>query len=622
MNTNNNDRYGSAALGDRNAGFRRRDIVVPLLIALGLVVLSRISFLWFHALAELFAIVVGISLYLIASRSYVFTRNGYLLFLAQGFFWAALIDLVHTLAYAGMGLIPGNDPNSATQLWLLARALEASTLLLGVHYLESEAPPRWSFAGFGAIALGGIAAIFAGLAPAAFVVGQGLTPFKIAGEYVIIAMLAGASLRLYLRRARLDRELYSLMLGVFSLTMLSEFAFTIYVGVYDISNLVGHIFKFWAFWLLLLAITRRMLAQPFRMLSRQAHTFDHMPMPVLLTDASGIIQSCNAAARALHAGGGIGASLHDVWHPPGLGRAQCPVCRALENGETVDTELHDAATGRWAAIQLHPVAREGTVTGFVCVHSDVTEEHNAQARLIQAEKMEALGQLTSGLAHDFNNMIGAISGAHELLARQVGDNEKARRHLDLARRATERAAGVTRSLLAVARKQVLAPRAVAIESAIGEIMPLLRQTAGDGIAVEQSADPECAGVLAHIDPSGLDNALLNLVINARDAMPHGGTIRIRAQVLETDEPGSHAADLKPGRYLVVSVSDTGSGMPPEVLARAFDPFFTTKAPGKGTGLGLPMVYGYARQSGGTATLASIPGQGTTVSLFLPAISAD
>lgn len=597
-------------------------LIVPLIAALGLVILSRFSFLWFHTLAELFAVVVGVSLYVIASQSHAFSRNGFLLFLAQGFFWAAGVDAIHTMAYSGMGLVVGDDPNPATQLWLLARAIEAVTLLLAPRYLGGRDNPPWSFAALGAIACLGTTLALAGWLPAVFIPGQGLAPGKITAEYAIIGLLAAAGWHLHRRRALLDAALYRILLGIIGLTVLSEFAFTVYVSVYGLSNLIGHIFKFWAFWLLLLAISRWMLAHPFRLLSRNAHSFDIVPMPVLLLDNDGTIQSCNEAARRERPDGGIGQPLHEAWHPGTLPRAECPVCQALAADRDIEVDLLDPERTQWSSVRLQPIRQEGIAQGFVCAVTDVTRHRNAEERLMQAEKMEAIGQLTGGLAHDFNNLLGIVLGGLDLLGQRLGDDEKARRHHDLALRAARRAAEVTKSLLAVARKQALEPRNLDINATLAELMPLMRQSAGKGIAIEALACTGCAGLQARVDPAGLGSALLNLVINARDAMPAGGSLRIETRLLghAAGDPGG-PADLPAGRYIVLGVSDNGCGMAPEVAARAFEPFYTTKEKGKGTGLGLAMVYGFARQSGGTATLYSQPRIGTTVRIYLPAVGA-
>ncbi|MDO8930832.1 MAG: ATP-binding protein, partial [Rhodocyclaceae bacterium] len=248
----------------------------------------------------------------------------------------------------------------------------------------------------------------------------------------------------------------------------------------------------------------------------------------------------------------------------------------------------------------------------------------AEERLAQAEKLELIGRMTGGLAHDFNNLMGMVLGGLGLLAKRLPDDEKARRHFAIAEQAARRATEVTKSLLAVARKQPLEPRVVGVRGAIAEMLPLLRQSAGNAIEVVETHCAACTAdegrcSRALVDPAGLANAVLNLVINAKDAMPDGGEIRIDT---ESRDLAAGAAGLPPelpaGRYVVASVADTGTGMPPAVAARAFEPFFTTKEVGKGTGLGLAMVYGFARQSGGTATIDSRPGSGTTIRIYLPA----
>jgi len=244
-------------------------------------------------------------------------------------------------------------------------------------------------------------------------------------------------------------------------------------------------------------------------------------------------------------------------------------------------------------------------------------------RLFEAQKLEAVGQLTGGLAHDFNNLLGIILGNLDLLEPLLAHDSQALRYRSLAWRAAKRGAQITKSLLAIARKQTLEPRRVSVADALAEMMPLISQSLGGRISLTNScADGRCQNVVAYVDPGGLGNAVLNLVVNARDAMPEGGALHIGLAMQEVgpEQPGV-PADLTPGRYVVLSVSDTGTGMAEPVAARAFEPFFTTKERGQGTGLGLAMVYGFSRQSGGTATIASEPGIGTTVRLYLPAVGS-
>jgi CheY-like chemotaxis protein len=222
--------------------------------------------------------------------------------------------------------------------------------------------------------------------------------------------------------------------------------------------------------------------------------------------------------------------------------------------------------------------------------------------------MEALGQLTGGIAHDFNNLLTVVVGGLDLIAKREAD-PKLKRYAQNALEAAERGARLTAQLLAFSRVQRLEVRPTYVTPLIENMRPLLRNVLGPGIEKEFRLDGELIPVLA--EPTQLELAVLNLAINARDAMPDGGRLTFRTERLAI----AGDSELEDGDYLALSISDTGTGMPPHVIERAFEPFFTTKEVGRGTGLGLSMVYGVARQSGGTARISSTPGAGTTVTLF-------
>jgi nitrogen-specific signal transduction histidine kinase len=270
--------------------------------------------------------------------------------------------------------------------------------------------------------------------------------------------------------------------------------------------------------------------------------------------------------------------------------------------------------------------REGTPTAFLDVSvqpvkddsgkiiyllfeaRDVTDLKAAQEQLRQSQKMEALGQLTGGIAHDFNNLLTVVVGGLDLLSKRIED-EKLSRYATNALTAAERGARLTAQLLAFSRVQRLEVRPTNIAPLIQNMRPLLKNVLGPGIEKRFELDEEMLPVLA--DPTQVEVAVLNLAINARDAMPTGGVLSFVAHPVDIrGEP-----DLEDGRYMELCISDTGVGMTPEVRERAFEPFFTTKEVGKGTGLGLSMVYGMAKQSGGIARIESEPGKGTAVRLF-------
>ena len=258
---------------------------------------------------------------------------------------------------------------------------------------------------------------------------------------------------------------------------------------------------------------------------------------------------------------------------------------------------------------IQPIRDEaGTIIYLLAEARDITELKGAQEQLRQSQKMEALGQLTGGIAHDFNNLLTVVVGGLDLIARQVTD-ERLKRYAANALTAAERGARLTAQLLAFSRVQRLEVKPTLVAPLIEAMRPLLRNVLGPEIVKKFLLDEALMPVMA--DPTQLELAVLNLAINARDAMPDGGILSFATTPVRV----TGDAELDDGDYIELSVSDTGTGMPPDVLARAFDPFFTTKEVGKGTGLGLSMVYGVARQSGGTARIDSEVGAGTTIRLY-------
>ena len=251
------------------------------------------------------------------------------------------------------------------------------------------------------------------------------------------------------------------------------------------------------------------------------------------------------------------------------------------------------------------------------VAARTTELMQSEAALRQSQKMEAVGQLTGGLAHDFNNLLTGIAGSLELLKARVaqGRLDDVDRYFGAAQSSTSRATALTHRLLAFSRRQTLEPKPTDVNRLVAGMADLIRRTVGPAVAVEVAGPADLWSTL--VDPSQLENALLNLCINARDAMPDGGRLAIDTDNRWLDERTARPRDLPPGHYVSLCVSDTGTGMTPEVAAKAFDPFFTTKPIGQGTGLGLSMIYGFAQQSGGQVRIHSEPGRGTTVRLCLP-----
>ncbi|HEY6644989.1 hybrid sensor histidine kinase/response regulator [Povalibacter sp.] len=296
--------------------------------------------------------------------------------------------------------------------------------------------------------------------------------------------------------------------------------------------------------------------------------------------------------------------------------------RAALQGQTVESHGQlRGPTGQFVDMEsvfLPHVDEGGEILGCFVAARDVTERKQLEAELRQSQKMEVVGRLTGGIAHDFNNLLAVIIGNMQLLTRGLHDQPRLQRQAETSMKAAMRGADLTRRLLAFARQQVLEPRVVELRSLIGGMYELLRRSMTGDIDVRLVSASDVWPV--KIDPGQLENAVLNLAINARDAMPGGGAIIIRTRnesVAAAVAESAGTQSMPPGDYAVLEVIDTGQGMSQETLKRAFEPFFTTKDIGKGSGLGLPMVYGFVRQSGGHVHIDSAEGKGTKVQLFLP-----
>jgi len=321
---------------------------------------------------------------------------------------------------------------------------------------------------------------------------------------------------------------------------------------------------------------------------------------------------------------GIGAVISVPLMRDGTLRAMLFVNAAVPRAWTPDEVrlVEDVAALVWDAVErarAEANLRELNATLEARVEERTAELRRAEDALRQAQKMEAVGQLTGGIAHDFNNLLTGITGALELLQRRVGEGRYGEigRFASVATTSANRAAALTQRLLAFARRQPLDPKPVAANRLVADMEDLLRRTLGPGIALEMVLSGGLWGTLC--DPNQLESALLNLAINARDAMPEGGRLTVETANTHLDDAYARAQgfEVRPGQYVSISVTDTGVGMDPAVASRIFEPFFTTKPIGQGTGLGLSMLYGFVRQSDGHVRVYSEPGHGTTMRLYLP-----
>jgi PAS domain S-box-containing protein len=357
-------------------------------------------------------------------------------------------------------------------------------------------------------------------------------------------------------------------------------------------------------------------------------TFNSMAEAVLVIDTKGAVVLSNSAAERLfrYQDGMTVAQLgtqRTVYQSDGttpLSVAEMPAALALQGQQFDGKEIIAYPSGGRDPVHLvvsgSPLRdASGAISGAALVYHDVTASRQTERELQQAQKLDAIGKLTGGVAHDFNNMLTVITGTTETLVEGLRGQPELLSIATLIDQAAERCSELIQHLLAFARKQPLQPRNVDINGTVADIAKLLRPTLGEQIEIETILEQAVA--TAHIDPSQLANSLLNMAINARDAMPNGGKLLLETRNVVLDEAyASENADVRPGPYVMLAVSDSGTGMPAEVRDKAFEPFFTTKEVGKGSGLGLSMVYGFVKQSGGHIKIYSEEGHGTTIRLYL------
>ncbi|PVA11363.1 hybrid sensor histidine kinase/response regulator [Pelagivirga sediminicola] len=373
-----------------------------------------------------------------------------------------------------------------------------------------------------------------------------------------------------------------------------------------------------------------------------------MPVHVWTADRDGGLNWLNVQIYEYtgHAEGELyGTDWVRVVHPEDIKTAAAKWTRAIRRGRSYESEFRIRrvdGTYRWHIVRASALrADDGSLTGWVGTNTDIEERKNTEAdiaklnetlearvaernreleelnaALRQSQKLEAIGSLAGGVAHDFNNLLQVIMGNLQLVTRGMPEESPGRNHLDQAMRSVKRGATLASQLLSFARKQPLAPVVINLNRLLGETNDILRSAIGDGIDLEMRLEDGLWNT--NVDPNSMENALLNLAINARDAMDGQGKLTIVASNAELDETYAHThPDADVGQYVRLAVTDTGCGMSPETADRIFEPFFTTKADGHGTGLGMSMVYGFAKQSGGHVTLDSKVGCGTTMNIYLP-----
>jgi len=722
--------------------------LVPAFVALLLVLISQKNFLLFHVLAELFAVVVAVIMSVVVWQMYPFTRNSFLMYLGSGYIWIAVLDTIHMLTYKGMNIFPAADGNSAVQFWVATRYLEAFLLITSSWFLTNKLNFRSVFVSFGLVSLLIYYSIMSGYFPVAFIEGRGLTEFKVLSEYIIIAMLSLAIGLLWKRRSHISQNIIKLVITSVVLTMCAEMAFTLYIDLYGISNIVGHLFKFVSFWLIFIAMVRTTLHEPFSAMAKSSSTYDAIPDATIVVDHEGVIYQANQAACNLvnvEKKDLIGEKSHRWFHGSDTGSENCLICKNSRDGNKIYAyEIKDEKNERWLDFTLSPVGdateyggmvevirditrkktteqelvdvnelknsivenlpamlfvkragdhryvewnkaaeeitgltrremlgkndfdfftedeaqfyvsmdkkvlsegvlhdipeetihtkfkgirllhtrkipiynQKGEASYLLGISQDITENKETEEMIRRSQKMEAVGQLSGGVAHDFNNQLGIVTGYLEFLKEFLKDEEKQKGWVESARKAAYRCVELTRQLMLFSRTKSPEKSSVDVNGVITNIEDIIEKSVTPEINILYQLEVNLWPAM--LDEGELGDAIINILINARDAMEQGGSIIIRtSNVYLDDEVMIANQGAKPGEYLMLEIQDNGTGMSEEVLEHIYEPFFTTKPVGSGTGLGMSMVYSFVQRCDGIIKVDSTEGVGTSIKIYIP-----
>ncbi|MBF0306787.1 MAG: PAS domain-containing protein, partial [Alphaproteobacteria bacterium] len=348
--------------------------------------------------------------------------------------------------------------------------------------------------------------------------------------------------------------------------------------------------------------------------------FDDAPVGIVMVDPDGTVSACNRAFLAMvgEAEDPAGREVLDYLDAETRIDAAEQLSRVLM-GQSPGAHLEVRLTARRdliASLYVSPTAEDGAVSGLMLHFIDTTERKNLEIQFAQSQKMQAMGQLAGGVAHDFNNLLTAMIGFSDLLLQRHGPGDPSFADIMQVKQNANRAASLVRQLLAFSRRQALQPRLLDVTDALTELSNLLRRLLGETIGLDITHGRDLG--LVRVDPGQFDQVIINLAVNARDAMPGGGRLAIRTQSVRVDKPVQRGPELMPaGDYVLIEVEDTGTGIAPDSIGRIFEPFYSTKKVGEGTGLGLSTVYGIVRQTDGFVLVDSVAGRGATFSIYLP-----
>ena len=455
-------------------------IFIPGFMLVVLIILRlNSSLVLFHTVSELFSIIVGVILFVIAWNTRRFTRNDFLVYLGIGYLGISVLDFCHAFAFKGLPLWSADNLQITLHFWIYSRFFEALILLTAPIFLYKKLNAH--------LMLGILSTVVALLSWLALnfhqpflITNEGLTNFKVISEYIIIGLYLIAIIY-YLQAAKpLSPQVRSLILLSLILTIFAELSFTLYTDYNGVAFVTGHLIKFLSFWTIYLAIVRTTLNEPFDVLSRVSTSYDAIPQPTLILDNKAKIVQVNRAATditEISAAELIHHSVHELFHNKDILENNCELCQAIKHGQAIETQtVWSPKLKRWFLISLAPISYGKKSGGMVQSASDITQQKSAEQALRRSQKMDAIGQLTGGIAHDFNNILGIILGNIQLLEMQTSLDEKSLSRFKAIQKATNRATDLTKQLLGFSRGKSQHVNIVNINQLIGEMDNLIARS--------------------------------------------------------------------------------------------------------------------------------------------------